>query len=77
MSHPRKNHTVWCSSIQASWYEPAIGFANAARSPPCAAEWTAPAMLEAQVVGSQPARGAVPRDRWNVSSYSRGGMFPQ
>src|SRR5690606_8039765 len=41
------------------------------------AGWTAPAMLEAQVVGSQPARGAVPRDRWNVSSYSRGGMFPQ
>jgi len=42
-----------------------------------ASEWTAPAMLEAQIVGSQPTWGAVPRDRWNASSYSHGGMFPQ
>lgn len=34
-------------------------------------------MSEAQIVGSQPARVVVPRDRWNASSYSRGGMFPQ
>ncbi|TDC41245.1 transposase [Actinomadura sp. KC345] len=39
--------------------------------------WTAPAMLEARVVGSQPVWAVVPRDRWNASSYSRGGMFPQ
>src|SRR5690606_24449451 len=39
--------------------------------------WTAPAMLEAGSLGSQPARAAVPRDRWNASSYSRGGTFPQ
>ncbi|MFC5750868.1 hypothetical protein [Actinomadura rugatobispora] len=36
--------------------------------------WTALAMLEAGSVGSQPAAAAEPRDRWNASSYSRGGM---
>ncbi|WP_207943240.1 carboxymuconolactone decarboxylase family protein [Actinomadura sp. KC345] len=43
----------------------------------CVDLWTAPAMLEARVVGSQPVWAVVPRDRWNASSYSRGGMFPQ
>jgi hypothetical protein len=41
------------------------------------ADWTAPAKLEAGSLGSQPARDVMPRDRWNASSYSDGGMFPQ
>jgi putative transposase len=41
-----------------------------------AVPWTAPAMWEARSVGSQPAAAAEPCDRWNASSYSRGGMFP-
>jgi hypothetical protein len=44
---------------------------------PTFSDWTAPAKLEAGSLGSQPARGVAPRDRWNASSYSRGGMFPQ
>jgi site-specific recombinase XerD len=47
------------------------------RCPMLSINWTAPAKLEAGSLGSQSARGVAPRDRWNASSYSRGGTFPQ
>jgi hypothetical protein len=50
---------------------------QASHGPGKRADWSAPAKLEAGSLGSQPARDVIPRDRWNASSYSDGGMFPQ